>query len=98
MARLMADRGHLADGTQRWYRVHLLHRSVVVHQARLHDGGGGLGGDMVLLVPTSGVGIAVNAGVTGEFVRSAETLRAAGELAGVRLLAGMCSNVSGLML
>jgi hypothetical protein len=35
--------------------------------------------------------------MSSQFVGSREALRAAGELAGVRLFAGMCANMSGLM-
>jgi len=40
----------------------------------------------------------VNARVAGELIRSRELLAAAGELAGVRLLASVSADVSSLML
>lgn len=83
--------------------VHLLHDLVLclVHDSSLGGGGSGCsscGGGGMLLVTTSRVGVVVNARVTGQFVRATEALRASRELAGVRLLAGVSSDVTSLVL
>ena len=73
---------------------------VVMYVAIADIVGGCLGGGMSVLtsVASSGVWVAVYPGVPGELVRSAEALGAAGELADVRLLAGVGSDVSRLVL
>lgn len=53
---------------------------------------------MLGLVVPSRVGVVVNPRMTGELVRATEALRAAGELAGMRFLARMRANMSGLVL
>ena len=52
---------------------------------------------MLGLVVSPGVGIVVNPRMTSEFIRAAEALRAARELASMWFLPGMCANVSGLV-
>ena len=52
----------------------------------------------MLLVAATRVGIVVDARVTRQFVRSAEALGAARELAGVRLFASVRPDVAGLVL
>ena len=83
--------------------VHLLHDLVLclVHDSCLGGGSsccscGGGGG--MLLVAASRVGVVVDARVTSELVRTAEALCAARELAGVRLLASVSADVTGLVL
>lgn len=53
---------------------------------------------MLSLVVASRVWIIMDSRVACEFIRSTEALCATRELAGVRLLAGVSANVSGLML
>lgn len=50
------------------------------------------------LVASPRVGVVVNAGVAGELIRARKLLAAAGELAGMRLLASVSTDVSSLML
>lgn len=50
------------------------------------------------LVSSPGVGVVVNARVTGEFVRARKLLAATGELAGMRLLARVSADVTSLVL
>jgi hypothetical protein len=52
---------------------------------------------MLSLVAATRVGVVVNARMASEFVGTAEALSATGELAGMRLLAGVCPNVTSLM-
>lgn len=56
------------------------------------------GGDLVGFVVATRVGIVVYSRVAGQLVGSAEALAASWKLAGMRLLASMRSNVSGLVL
>lgn len=53
---------------------------------------------LLSLVASPGVGVVVNARVTGEFVRARKLLAASWELAGVRLLACVSANVTSLVL
>jgi hypothetical protein len=52
----------------------------------------------VLFVGTTGVGVGVDTGVTGELIRTRESLCASGECTRVRLLSSVCPDVSGLVL
>ena len=83
--------------------VHLLHDLVLglVHDSGLSGSGGSSscsGGGGMLLVTASRVGVVVDARVTGQLVGTAEALCAARELAGVRLLASVSADVTGLVL
>lgn len=69
-----------------------------VDHAGVLAGGSGGGGEVLGLVAAAGIGVIVNARVPSEFIGTAESLGAAGELAGVRLLAGVSSNVPRLVL
>lgn len=77
--------------------VELLECRVVVH-ASLHCGGGCCRCCHMLLIAASRVGIVVDTRVPRELVRSAEALRAAWELASVRLLARVRADMSRLVL
>ena len=52
---------------------------------------------MLRLIAAPRVGVVVNSRVTSQLIRAAEALGATGELASVRLLTGMGSNVTGLV-
>lgn len=73
------------------------HVSRVDHAVVLAGGGSG-SGEVLGLVTAAGIGVVMNARVPSEFVRTAESLGAAGELAGVRLLAGVGANMPRLVL
>lgn len=88
---------HLVHLVDLVHLVELLHCRIVVH-AGLHCCGRGLRRNTMLLVPATRVGVAVDARVARQLVGSAETLGAARELTGVRLLARVGANVSRLML
>lgn len=76
--------------------VELLEGGVVVHAGL--DGGGGCGSRDMLLVAAARVGVVVYSRVARKLVGTAEALGAAGELAGVRLLAGVRPDVARLVL
>lgn len=74
-----------------WHHVgHLLHLVWLRAHCLLHV--------LLCLVTPPRVWVVVDSGVTGELVGATEALRASLKSASVWLLAGMCSNVSGLML
>jgi hypothetical protein len=75
----------------------LVRKLLVVEQTSLGSDCSSCGGGM-LLVTTTRVRVVVYPRVTSEFVRSAEALRAAWELASVRLLAGVGADVTSLVL
>lgn len=77
--------------------VDLLHRRGVVHAA-LNGSRSRLSSDMMLLIPTTRVRIAVDARMAGQLVGSAKAFCAAREATSVRLLACVCADVSCLML
>lgn len=86
---------------RRHHVVHLLERNLVlsgVEHTSLGGGSGGGGGGGVLLVAAPRVGVVVDARVARQFVGAAEALCAARELAGVRLLARVGADVTGLVL
>ena len=62
------------------------------------SGGSGCCCEMLGLVVPSGIRVVVNSRMAGEFIGATEAFSAARELAGMRLLARMRANVSGLML
>lgn len=68
-----------------------------VHHVSLRSTSGS-GGEGMLLVASSRVGVVVYPRVPGELVGAGEALRAAWELAGVRLLAGVSADVPRLVL
>jgi hypothetical protein len=83
--------------------VHLLHDLVLllIHNSGLSSGGGSSScssGSGVLLVAASRVGVVVDARMTSQLVGATEALCAARELAGVRLLASVSADVTGLVL
>lgn len=82
----LAGRGHDVGG--------------VGHGSVLTSGGGGSGSSSQVLglVAAARVGVVVDSRVARELVRTAEALRAAGELASVRLLARVRPNVTSLVL
>lgn len=90
---------------RRWHHVlnrrllcHLLVRKLlVVEQTSLGSDCSSRGRGM-LLVTTTRVRVVVYPRVSGKLVRSAEALRAAGELASMWLLAGVGADVTSLML
>lgn len=81
--------------------VHLLQRGVMlrgVEEAGLGGSSGGSGSGSMLLVPSARVGVVVYPRVARQLVGATEALGAARELAGVRLLARVGADVSGLVL
>jgi hypothetical protein len=63
----------------------------------LKAGEGGGGSDLVGFLIPPGIGIVMNARMPSQFVGSAKALAASWELAGMRLLSSMSTNVPGLM-
>lgn len=88
---------HLVHLVDLIHLIELLHGWVVVH-AGLHRCSRSLRRSTMLLVSATRVWVAVDARVARQFVGPAEPLRATRELAGVRLLASVCTNVSRLVL
>lgn len=60
-------------------------------------GGGGGSSQMLSLVAASGVGVVVDSRVAGQLIGATEAFGAAGELAGMRLLAGMGTDMASLV-
>jgi len=58
---------------------------------------GGSGSDLLSLVVSSGVGIVMYARMSRQLIGPAESFATSWELAGMRLLSGVRSNVSRLM-
>lgn len=91
----LGNRGGSGDG----FAGRRHHRACSTRDSILLTGSGSSSGrDVLRLVTPSRVGVVVDARVPGQLVRTAETLGAAGILAGMGLLARMRSNVSGLVL
>lgn len=101
MGRRDIRRSHLGDGSgsgdglagRRHHRARSARDGIL-----LACSSGRSGRDVLRLVTPSRVGVVVNARVPGQLVGTAETLGAPGVLAGMRLLARMRSDVSGLVL
>lgn len=89
----VTDRVHVVDGVD---LVELLQRVAVVDACLHCCRGGGSGGDMLLVAATR-IGIVVDAGMASQFIGTAESLGAARELAGVRLLASVRSDMASLV-
>lgn len=78
-------------------RQHLCLGSKVWVGTILKAGEGGGGGDLMgFLIPT-GIGIVMDARVSGQLVGAAEALAASRELTGMRLLSGVSTDMPGLM-
>jgi hypothetical protein len=84
----------LGSGRRRHHsiRKHMMGDALLVHLMLLLLVG------LSSLVASPWVGVVVNARVTSELIRSRELLAATGELAGVRLLASVSSDVTSLVL
>lgn len=94
----LRDRGRPGDGLtgRRHHGTSIVDDGMVVVLPR--GSGGSCSGQMLRLVAASRVGVVVDSRVPCKLVGATETLRTARELAGVRLLAGMRSDMPGLML
>jgi hypothetical protein len=80
----LAGRGHHVGG--------------IDHSSILTSSSGRGRREVLSLVAATRVGIIVNARMASEFVGTAEALRTTGELAGMRLLAGVRPDMTSLML